>query len=126
MLALKDQFPGAAVVAHPECVEAVRDLADQVCSTEKMVAYCREHPSDTLIIVTETGMLHRLQREVPGKRFVAGPTETCACNDCRYMKLNTLEKLRDCLQNLSPAIEMAAEVRERALGPLQRMLEWSR
>jgi quinolinate synthase len=126
LLALKDQFPGAAVVAHPECVEAVRDLADQVCSTEKMVAYCREHPSDTLIIVTETGMLHRLQREVPGKRFVAGPTETCACNDCRYMKLNTLEKLRDCLQNLSPAIEMAAEVRERALGPLQRMLEWSR
>lgn len=124
--ALREQFPGTPVVAHPECVEAVRDLADIVCSTEKMVTYCRDSSADTLIIATESGMLNRLRREIPGKRFVAGPTETCACNDCRFMKMNTVEKLRDCLRDLSPTIELDPEVRERALTPIQRMLDWSR
>ncbi|MEO0796512.1 MAG: quinolinate synthase NadA [Verrucomicrobiota bacterium] len=123
---VKLKFPGAPVVAHPECVEAVRDLADEVCSTEKMVGFCREHPSETIIVVTETGMIHRLQREIPEKTFVAGPTDTCACNDCRYMKMNTVEKLRDCLRDMAPEITMDESLRERAYTPIKRMLDWSR
>lgn len=124
--AIKHQFPGAPVVAHPECVESVRDMADMVCSTEKMVGFCKNHPSDTFIIVTETGMIHRLQRELPHKTFVAGPTDKCACNDCRYMKMNTVEKLRDCLRDMSPVIEMPEDIRAKAYEPLKRMLDWSR
>ena len=99
---IRRQYPNAKVVAHPECTFAVRMLADEVCSTEKMVGYCRESPANEFIIVTESGMLHRLRKEVPGKVFIAGPTDLCACNDCRYMKLNTLEKLRDCLDYSGP------------------------
>ncbi len=120
------RYPGAPVVAHPECTQAVRDAADEVCSTEKMVAFCKTNPADTFIVVTESGMLHRLHREVPGKTFIAGPTEKCACNDCRFMKMNTLEKLRDCLQNLAPRVELPPDVLEKARAPIQRMLEWSK
>jgi quinolinate synthase len=123
---VRQQFPGAPVVAHPECVQAVRDLADEVCSTELMVKFAREHPAEQIIVVTESGMLHRLQREVPHKTFIAGPTNTCACNDCRYMKLNTIEKVRDALRDLSPAIELPEHIRAAAEVPLQRMLDWSR
>jgi quinolinate synthase len=123
---LKSQFPGAPVVAHPECVETVRDMADEVCSTELMLGFCREHPSEDIIVVTETGMLNRLRREIPGKRFIAGPTDNCACNDCRYMKMNTIEKVRDALKNLSPQIEMDEAVRQKAFLPINRMLEWSK
>ncbi|MGB0344804.1 MAG: quinolinate synthase NadA [Coraliomargarita sp.] len=119
------QFPDALVVAHPECVEAVRDNADEVCSTEKMVAFCRDSDANHFIVVTEPGMIHRLQREVPDKTFIAGPTDSCACNECRYMKMNTIEKLRDCLLNQSPQIEMDEAVRSRAYQPIKRMLEWS-
>lgn len=121
----RSRHPGAPVVAHPECVAAVRDLADVVCSTEKMVGYCRDHPADTFIIVTEAGMIHRLRREVPGKTFVAGPTDSCACNECRFMKMNTVEKVRDALRDLTPSIELPEDVRARAEVPLRRMLEWS-
>lgn len=124
--AVKARFPGAPVVAHPECVEAVRDMADMVCSTEKMIGYCKTNPADTFIIVTETGMIHRLQREIPNKTFVAGPTDNCACNDCRYMKMNTVEKLRDCLLNRTPQIELPEDIRTKAYAPLKRMLDWSR
>jgi len=123
---LRTQFPGAPIVAHPECVETVRDMADEVCSTEKMLAFCENHSSEDIIVVTESGMLNRLRREVPGKRFIAGPTDTCACNDCRFMKLNTVEKMRDALKNLSPIIEMDESVREKAFIPIKRMLDWSR
>ncbi len=123
---IRAQFPGAPMVAHPECTEAVRDMADEVCSTEKMISFSRETPSDTIIVVTETGMIHRLQRELPHKRFVAGPTEMCACNDCRFMKMNTLEKVRNALRDLSPQIEMSEDLRQRASVSLNRMLDWSR
>jgi len=123
---IRAQFPDAPVVAHPECVQAVRDLADEVCSTELMVKFAREHPADQIIVVTESGMLHRLRREVPGKTFIAGPTDTCACNDCRYMKMNTIEKVRDALKNLSPRIEIPETTRIAALAPIQRMLDWSK
>ena len=122
---LKLKFPGAQVVAHPECVETVRDNADVVCSTEKMVGFCRESEAQEFIVVTETGMIHRLQREVPDKTFIAGPTDTCACNECRFMKMNTPEKLRDCLRDMSPQIEMPEDVRQKAYTPIKRMLEWS-
>jgi quinolinate synthase len=123
---IKAQYPGAPVVAHPECTLAVRLLADEVCSTEKMIAYCRNHPASTLIIVTESGMLHRLRKECPGKTFIAGPTDTCACSDCRYMKLNTLEKLHACLKTLSPQVTLDEDTRTKAEAPILRMLEWSR
>ena len=123
---IKAEFPDAKVVAHPECTYAVRMLADVVCSTEKMVHYCSASPASSFIIVTESGMLHRLEREVPGKKFIAGPTGHCACADCRYMKMNTLEKLHDCLLNLSPRVEMPEDLRKRAEKPILRMLELSR
>ena len=88
---LKLKFTDALVVAHPECTETVRDNADEVCSTEKMITFCRDCDAEKIIVVTETGMIHRLQREIPYKTFIAGPTDTCACNDCRFMKMNTIE-----------------------------------
>lgn len=123
---IRAEFPGAPVVAHPECTHAVRVLADEVCSTEKMVGYCKNSPAEEFIIVTESGMLHRLRREIPGKTFIPGPTDACACADCRYMKMNTLEKLRDCLRDLSPQIILPEDLRARAEVPIRRMLELSR
>ena len=123
---IKIQFPQAVVVAHPECVETVRDNADEVCSTEKMIGFCQDSAAKEFIVVTEPGMIHRLQREVPNKTFIAGPTDSCACNECRFMKMNTIEKLRDCLRELGPQIRMEEEIREQAYIPIKRMLEWSK
>ncbi len=123
---IKEAHPGALVVAHPECTQAVRLLADEVCSTEKMITWCRNAPATDIIVVTESGMLHRLRKECPDKNLIAGPTDRCACADCRYMKLNTLQKLRDCLLHLAPRVEMEESIRARAEIPLLRMLEQSR
>ena len=123
---IRSDYPDAKVVAHPECTHAVRLLADEVCSTEKMVAYCRESAAREFIIVTESGMLHRLRREVPDKVFIPGPTELCSCGDCRYMKLNTLEKLRDCLAKLQPEITIPEDIRAQAERSVRRMLDISR
>jgi quinolinate synthase len=123
---IKVAYPDALVVAHPECTHAVRLLADEVCSTEKMVGYCRNAPVRNIIVVTESGMLHRLRKECPDKNLIAGPTDRCACADCRYMKMNTLQKLRDCLATLQPRIEMDEALRQRAEAPLLRMLEQSK
>lgn len=123
---IKEQHPEALVVAHPECTTAVRMLADEVCSTEKMISYCQNAPVKDIIVVTESGMLHRLQKEAPDKNLIAGPTDKCACNDCHFMKMNTLEKLRDCLRDLSPTVEMAEDVRARAEAPITLMLEQSK
>ena len=119
------EYPGAPVVAHPECVDTVRDLADEVCSTEKMVGFCKDTPADTFIILTETGMMHRLTRELPEKSFIAGPTGHCACNDCRFMKMNTLPKLLSCLKTQEPEIILDDDLIEQAKLPIERMLEWS-
>jgi len=123
---IKDEYPGALVVAHPECTQAVRLLADEVCSTEKMITYCREAPANDIIVVTESGMLHRLRKEVPEKNLIPGPTERCACADCRYMKMNTLQKLHDCLETLQPQVDLPEDIRAKAEIPLLRMLEQSR
>jgi quinolinate synthase len=123
---IRSEYPDAPVVAHPECTHAVRILADEVCSTEKMVGYCKNSPAEAFVIVTESGMLHRLRRELPHKTFIPGPTDHCACADCRYMKMNTLDKLRDCLRDLSPQIIIPADLRSRAELPIRRMLELSK
>lgn len=123
---IKEQYPHALVVAHPECPQAVRLLADEVCSTEKMIGFCKNAPVKDIIVVTESGMLHRLRKECPDKNLIPGPTDRCACADCRYMKMNTMQKLRDCLDTLQPRVEMEESVRARAELPLLRMLEQSK
>jgi quinolinate synthase len=123
---IRREHPNIPLVAHPECTRAVRMLADEVCSTEKMISYCRENPARSFIIATESGMLNRLRKEIPDKEFIPGPTDRCACADCRYMKMNTLEKVYEALRDEKPELIMAPELRERAAVPLQRMLDWSR
>ena len=123
---IREEHPGAPLVAHPECTVAVRMLADEVCSTEKMVTYCKESPAKDIIIVTEAGMLHRLRREIPGKNFIPGPTEHCACAECRFMKMNTLEKAFNALRDLTPEITLPEPLRVRAELPIRRMLALSR
>jgi quinolinate synthase len=123
---IRQEYPNAPVVAHPECTYAVRMLADEVCSTEKMVTFCKEAPAREIIVVTEAGLLHRLRKEIPGKTFIPGPTDNCFCGECRFMKMNTLEKARDALVNLEPEIILPEEVRKRAEAPILRMLELSK
>ena len=133
LLRVRATHPDAPIVAHPECLAEVRTLADEVCSTEKMITFCRTHPAKQFVIVTESGIIHRLKKECPGKEFIAppvfdalrAPTDNCRCSECRYMKLNTLEKLRDCLARKSPQIELSAKIIERARRPIERMLEIS-
>jgi quinolinate synthase len=122
----KHGHPDALVVAHPECTKAVRLLADEVCSTEKMISYCRNSPAKAFVIVTEEGMLHRLRREIPDKVFIPGPTDHCACAECRYMKRNTMEKLYLCLRDLKPEIILEEGLRAQAEKSVRRMLELSR
>ncbi|HWN97422.1 MAG TPA: quinolinate synthase NadA [Methylomirabilota bacterium] len=122
---IRREYPGAPLVAHPECTKAVRMLADEVCSTEKMVSYCKNTSAKQIIIATEAGMLHRLERECPEKLFIPAPSDICACNECRFMKMNTLEKLHDCMANLAPRVELSRELIERARLPIERMLEIS-
>jgi quinolinate synthase len=122
---IRGEFRDAPLVAHPECTKAVRMLADEVCSTEKMVEFCKRSPARTIIIATEAGMLHRLEKECPDKTFIPAPTENCRCNECRFMKMNTLEKLCNCMANLKPRIELSEEIMSRARLPIERMLEIS-
>jgi quinolinate synthase len=133
LLKLKAQFPGAKVLVHPESLREVRDLADAVCSTEKMISFCKNDPAKQFIIVTESGIIHRMQKECPDKEFICAPafdatrapTDNCRCSECKYMKMNTLEKVRDCMKKLSPRVELPAEVLQRARLPIERMLEIS-
>ena len=125
LMKIRREHPDAPVVAHPECVRAVRLLADEVCSTEKMVGYCRQSKASHIIIATEAGMIHRLMKECPGKVFIPAPTENCKCNECRFMKMNTLEKLRDCMVNMGPQVQLDPATIERARMPIERMLEIS-
>jgi quinolinate synthase len=133
VLAAKRQFPDAKIVVHPESLREVRDLADSVCSTEKMITYCKTSPAKRFVIVTESGIIHRMQKECPGKEFLCAPTvdvlraptDPCHCSECKFMKLNTLEKVRDCMKNLAPRVELPPEIIRRARLPIERMLEIS-
>lgn len=122
---IRNEFPDAPLVAHPECTKAVRMLADVVCSTERMVEFCKKSPAKQIIIVTEAGMLHRLKKECPDKTFIPAPTDNCRCNECRFMKMNTLEKVYNCMADLQPRIELDEETIRRARLPIERMLEIS-
>src|SRR5437763_10629345 len=123
---IREEFPNAPVVAHPECTYAVRMLADDVCSTEKMIAFCKNSPAREIIVVTEAGMLHRLKKEIPDKTFIPGPTDNCFCGECRFMKMNTLEKAYNALLTMEPEIALPESIRKRADLPILRMLELSR
>jgi quinolinate synthase len=133
VLKLRQQFPDAKVVVHPESLREVRDLADAVCSTEKMITYCKTSPAKRFVIVTESGIIHRMQKECPGKEFLCAPvfdvmrmpSDNCRCSECKYMKMNTLVKLRDCMKNLAPRIELPEDILKRARLPIERMLEIS-
>jgi quinolinate synthase len=133
LLRLRKALPEAKVVVHPESLREVRDLADAVCSTEKMITYCKSSPAKQFVIVTESGIIHRMQKECPGKEFICAPTvdvmraptDPCHCSECKFMKMNTLEKVRDCMKNLAPRIELPADMIRRARLPIERMLEIS-
>lgn len=125
ILQIRKEFPEAPLVAHPECTKAVRLLADEICSTEKMVDFCKKTTASAIIIATEAGMLHRLKKECPGKEFIPAPTDNCRCNECKFMKMNTLEKLYDCMENRSPQVELDSEMLKRARAPIEKMLELS-
>jgi quinolinate synthase len=91
-----------------------------------MITFCKQSPANEIIVVTEAGLLHRLRKEIPGKVFIPGPTENCFCGECRFMKMNTLEKAYDALLNLEPEIILPERLRKRAELPIRRMLELSR
>jgi quinolinate synthase len=122
---IRREFPDAPLVAHPECTRAVRMLADEICSTEKMVDFCKRSDAPAFLIATEAGMIHRLRKECPGKRFIPVPVENCRCNECKFMKMNTLEKLHDCMASLSPRVELSRDIIDRARAPIERMLSIS-
>lgn len=133
ILRLRQQFPDAKIVVHPESLREVRDLADAVASTEKMITYCKTNPAKRFVVVTESGIIHRMQKECPGKEFICTPTfdvmriptDHCRCSECKYMKMNTLEKVRDCMKKLAPRIELPEQIIKRARLPIDRMLEIS-
>jgi len=133
VLKLREKFPDAKVVVHPESLREVRDLADAVCSTERMISWCKTSPAKRFVVVTESGIIHRMQKECPGKEFLCAPvfdvmrlpSDHCRCSECKYMKLNTLEKVRDCMKKLAPRVELPAEILKRARLPIERMLEIS-
>jgi quinolinate synthase len=118
----KLEHPDAKVVAHPECPETVLALADYVGSTSAIIEWCAASDAAEFIVMTESGVNYSLQRLAPGKRFYYVANENCNCSECPYMKLNTLEKLRDSLICLEPRVELPEEMMRRALAPLERML----
>jgi quinolinate synthase len=118
----KLEHPQAKVVAHPECPEAVLALADFVGSTSAIIEWCAVSEAPEFIVMTESGVNYSLQRQAPNKRFYYVANENCNCSECPYMKLNTLEKLRECLLKLEPRVDLPGEIMERALVPLERML----
>jgi len=116
------EHPGARIAAHPECPPEVLAMADFVGSTSAIIEYCVRTDAPEFIVMTESGVSHSLRQRAPGKKFHFVPNEQCNCSECPYMKMNTLEKLRDCLRDLKPAVEIPPEIMKRALVPLERML----
>jgi quinolinate synthase len=123
---LKTRHPNAKFIAHPECEEAVLRLADYIGSTTGLLKYTQQSDATEFIVATETGILHQMQKSSPNKTFIpAPPNNSCACNDCPHMKLNTLEKLYLCMEYETPEIQMEEELRKAAKKPIDRMLEIS-
>ena len=128
ILQLKRKHPAAKILAHPECKGPVISLADKVGSTAALLKYSITDDAQEFIVATESGILTEMQKSAPQKTFIPAPPDdnTCACNECNYMKLVTLEKLYNCLKYEWPSIEVEPEVAEKAVRPIQRMLEISR
>jgi len=123
---LKHRHPGALVLAHPECDDRVLAHADHIGSTSSILKYAIESPARTFLIATEPGIIHQMEKLAPGKTFIPAPASNgCACNNCPFMKKNTLEKVYLGLRDLKPEITLDEELRLRALKPIQRMLEIS-
>lgn len=124
---LKKEYPGAKVLVHPECKGQVLALADKIGSTAALLDYAVKSDAKEFIVATESGILHEMQKRCPEKTFIPAPPadSTCACNDCAYMKLNTLEKLRDCLRDGKPAMHVDPAIAEKAIRPIKKMLEIS-
>lgn len=130
LLSLKKQYPDAPVLAHPECKAVILTQADKIGSTKALLEFTKTSSADTFIVVTESGILHEMQKACPDKEFIPVPPETtesigCHCNECEYMRLNTMEKLYACLRDEAPEIHVDSEVSKRALLPIQRMLQMS-
>ncbi|MBR1426010.1 MAG: quinolinate synthase NadA [Paludibacteraceae bacterium] len=131
LLQLKEQYPGAPVLAHPECKAAILALADVIGSTQALLNYAKQHTEQQYLVVTESGILHEMQKACPDKTFIPVPPEItegigCSCNECEYMRLNTLEKLYNCLLNEAPEIQVPRDIAEQARKPIQRMLDMSK
>lgn len=128
IIALKQQHPGAKVLAHPECRGAVLRLADVVGSTAALLKYAVESTEREFLVATESGILHEMKKKCPDKTFIPVPPDEpgCACNECSYMRLNTLEKVYVCLRDGQPEIQVSADIAEKAVKPIQRMLEMSK
>lgn len=128
IIALKQQHPGAKVLAHPECRGAVLRLADVVGSTAALLKYAVESTEREFLVATESGILHEMKKKCPDKTFIPVPPDEpgCACNECSYMRLNTLEKVYACLRDGQPEIQVPADIAEKAVKPIQRMLEMSK
>ena len=124
---LKQQYPDAEVLAHPECKGALVKLADVVGSTAALLKHAVKSEKKNFIVATESGILHEMQKQCPEKNFIPAPPEdsTCACNECNYMRLNTLEKLYNTLKYEWPAVEVDEAIAEKAVKPIHRMLEIS-
>jgi len=121
---LRERYPKALVIAHPECEERVLRHADFIGSTSKLLRFVQENSAEEFIIATEVGILHQMEKLAPGKKLIPAPPDgNCACNECPHMKKNTLEKLYLCLRDLNPEITLPEPLRLAALKPLQRMFE---
>ena len=127
VLEMKKEHPGAKVLVHPECRRPLQLVADKVGSTAALLEFARTDPAEEYIVVTESGILFEMQKGCPGKRFLPAPAEDagCRCNECEFMKLNTLAKLRDCLRDGMPEVRVDPETAAKALRPIERMLELS-
>ena len=126
LVQLKERHPGALVLAHPECTEAVLRHADYIGSTTGILNYAKQSPASEFIVATESGILHQMEKACPDKTFISAPGEGgCSCSECPHMKLNTMEKLYLCMRDRKPEIILDENLRERALRPIVRMLEMS-
>jgi len=126
IIQIKEQHPNAKFIAHPECEEKILEMADFIGSTTALLNYTKKDSAKEFIVATETGIIYQMQKSSPEKVFIpAPPDNSCACNDCPHMKLNTLEKLYNCLKNEKPEIIMEKDLIERAEKPIRRMLEIS-
>lgn len=127
VLDLKKEYPDAQVLVHPECKDVIVRLADKVGSTAGLLKYAVASDCKRFLVATESGILHEMQKSAPDKVFIPIPPEdsTCACNNCSFMRLNTLEKVYEVLKNESPEVEVSDELREKAVKPIQKMLEIS-